>query len=280
MTSDICNATIYQGNLGENLLCGTVLGDEHLCQNSIGSPLICNNHLAGLLSYGTECCDPRSNLGMYVDVSKYNNWIDEVFRSVLLDDDDVDMTEVEKISPTTESYKGAFYFEEPNAPFTTKKYKEYQKTSIFETSTKSYTTTPKTVTSYQIEDNGINIPRFIQITFLFYIKMNNRDFCFSFMDPSCQMIVEDCQDNWGFSPLNGISHQCGHGVVSYHCIHKILNNMPTGGVENILQKLQTNRNDGKTSVYHIHYHIYNVVHHHYNFLHNGTKLEDRQIPII
>lgn len=109
--------------------------------------------------------------------------------------------------------------------------------------------------------------------------MNNY-FYRSFTDPSCQLIVDDCQDNWDIAPLTGKSHQCGHGMVSYHCIHNILPHMPLGGVEDFLQKLQVNGNDGRTNTYHVHYHIYNIVHHHYNFDPNGAKVDERRIPII
>lgn len=159
MSTDACNATIYQGNLGENLLCGTVLGSENLCQKNSGSSLICNNNLAGLLSFGTECCDPRSNLGMYVDISKYNTWIDEVFRSVVNHDDASE--EDDKISPTTESYKGSFYFEDPSNK------KKHQKPSGFKTSTTSYKPTIRPINSIPIENDRANIPRLLIKIILF-----------------------------------------------------------------------------------------------------------------
>lgn len=142
--TDVCNMTTFNGNLGEKLLCGTV---EDVCKNITGSFLICNGHLSGIRSFDLECCNPKTKVNIYVDVTQYNNWIDEVFRSVLLTDNtnenQTDSDEVRR----DESFSGSFYFEDPNQSSKKDQFKQDQDTSkdITETSTNSFGTTPNSI---------------------------------------------------------------------------------------------------------------------------------------
>lgn len=82
--TEVCNSTqMYNGALAKNLVCTSVrIGDNgaNKCQFNFGSALLCEGKLSGVLSFGSQCVEDVGNLGIYADLSRYQDWIDQVFR--------------------------------------------------------------------------------------------------------------------------------------------------------------------------------------------------------
>uniref|UniRef100_A0A1Q3EZZ4 Putative trypsin-like serine protease n=1 Tax=Culex tarsalis TaxID=7177 RepID=A0A1Q3EZZ4_CULTA len=72
----LCNATnSYKGTLMPGMLCvGEFQGGRDACQGDSGGPLVCGGVLAGIVSHGTGCGEPRFP-GIYADVAYYHDWI-------------------------------------------------------------------------------------------------------------------------------------------------------------------------------------------------------------
>lgn len=66
--------------------CIQALNDS--CLEEPGSGLICDEELTGILSYGYGCSEPGKKPMVYSDLTKYNIWIDEVFRTVITKNND------------------------------------------------------------------------------------------------------------------------------------------------------------------------------------------------
>ncbi|XP_063594714.1 trypsin II-P29-like isoform X2 [Penaeus indicus] len=80
-TPDECSAA-YPGSITANMLCaGLVEGGKDSCQGDSGGPLTVeaadgSHSLAGIVSWGSGCADP-GKFGVYTDVRKYIDWIQE-----------------------------------------------------------------------------------------------------------------------------------------------------------------------------------------------------------
>lgn len=82
MDASLCSKSTQLGTtpLHENMFCASselLAGTGVRCQEGVGSPLVCNDQLAGILAASS----PSGHIGMYNDVSKFNNWIDDVFKT-------------------------------------------------------------------------------------------------------------------------------------------------------------------------------------------------------
>uniref|UniRef100_A0A1Q3FPY5 Acrosin n=1 Tax=Culex tarsalis TaxID=7177 RepID=A0A1Q3FPY5_CULTA len=73
----LCNGTSsYGGSLRAGMLCaGDFRGGQDACQGDSGGPLVCDGALAGVVSHGYKCAEPRFP-GIYVDVAYYRDWIE------------------------------------------------------------------------------------------------------------------------------------------------------------------------------------------------------------
>lgn len=98
-----CNSTL-NGNLTGNILCAVTDDQQKLCTENRGSTLICDNLIAGVLSYETNF--ENRIIGIFTDVSEYNEFINEVFRMTFYNTTD-DFNELEMTSETTESYENS-----------------------------------------------------------------------------------------------------------------------------------------------------------------------------
>uniref|UniRef100_A0A336L267 CSON003054 protein n=1 Tax=Culicoides sonorensis TaxID=179676 RepID=A0A336L267_CULSO len=240
-------------SLDENNLCGTVKGQMNLCQSKLGSALICANTLAGILSYGTDCCGlnncgEKSNLGIYIDISKYNNWIDEVFRSVLLtisSDDGIELIS-EKVSETPVKLNE----QEKNI---------HNETELF------YFEDPTKIDSDNIMPNKSDVSHRI-----------HQENITRFMDLSCHISLEDC------GPL--IIDQfpsCKRAVLPPECLSGLIFHMNNQGTSHVVQNQPFDVNTQKPIMINIHYHLHNIVEHHYHYHYyhsrNGTELGERQL---
>lgn len=77
--NNVCNSK-YSYN-SSNKFC--VQGQNGACLEEPGSGLICDEELVGILSFGNGCSRNDQNQIVYTDLSKYNIWIDEVFRTAI-----------------------------------------------------------------------------------------------------------------------------------------------------------------------------------------------------
>ncbi|KAF2894883.1 hypothetical protein ILUMI_11287 [Ignelater luminosus] len=77
MSNETCK-TFYRGDLiKDGMFCaGFKFGQKDSCQGDSGGPLVCNNVLAGVVSWGVDCARAYRP-GVYTDVAKYNEWIQE-----------------------------------------------------------------------------------------------------------------------------------------------------------------------------------------------------------
>lgn len=84
--AEMCNSThMYNGALASNVVCTSVKIDDDetggsKCQENFGSALLCGNELSGILSFGSQCVENIGNIGIYSDLSRYQTWINQVFR--------------------------------------------------------------------------------------------------------------------------------------------------------------------------------------------------------
>lgn len=69
----------YQGSYTDNQIC--VSGVNGACLEDSASALMCNDEIVGVLTFGYGCTD-TSRPNVFTDVSKYNEWIDDNFRTV------------------------------------------------------------------------------------------------------------------------------------------------------------------------------------------------------
>lgn len=102
-----------QPNCAKQLICVSTT-DSETCPGA-GSVLKCDKEVAGI---GLKCNEENNEM-VFVDVSKYNKWIDQVFRDVVHDNGKVDDSaeksskEVENSSEeeaeSIDEYAGTFY---------------------------------------------------------------------------------------------------------------------------------------------------------------------------
>lgn len=83
-----CN-TSYAGRITNEMFCAKGDGQD-ACQGDSGGALMCKGNVAGIVSFGNGCDQPNFP-GVYTDVSAYEEFIDECFRT------HVDLPDNEKV---------------------------------------------------------------------------------------------------------------------------------------------------------------------------------------
>lgn len=83
-----------------NKMC--VLGQNFSCLEEPGSGLVCDGELTGILSFGNTCNQKGEKQMVYTDITKYNVWIDEVFRTVITKKNEEQSTVSIQTTGTTE----------------------------------------------------------------------------------------------------------------------------------------------------------------------------------
>jgi trypsin len=68
-------------NLYKNKICAGIAGKDS-CQGDSGGPLVCSGTLTGLVSFGIDCAHENFP-GVYTDVAKYLNWIENYTSSAI-----------------------------------------------------------------------------------------------------------------------------------------------------------------------------------------------------
>lgn len=78
-----CNRS-YSGLLRDHMFCAKGRGQDS-CQGDSGGALFCDDKaISGIVSFGNGCDKPDFP-GVYTDVSVYDMWINDVFRTVVDD---------------------------------------------------------------------------------------------------------------------------------------------------------------------------------------------------
>ncbi|KAK2499590.1 hypothetical protein MC885_012444 [Smutsia gigantea] len=73
---------VYNDLLGSSMLCaGIPNSNTNACNGDSGGPLICRGTLQGLVSWGTFPCGKPNDPGVYTQVCKYVDWINQTMRS-------------------------------------------------------------------------------------------------------------------------------------------------------------------------------------------------------
>ncbi|XP_054444535.1 kallikrein-14 [Pteronotus mesoamericanus] len=73
---------VYPGAITEGMVCaGVPQGGKDSCQGDSGGPLVCNGQLQGLVSWGMGQCAMAGFPGVYTNLCKYYNWIQQTIRS-------------------------------------------------------------------------------------------------------------------------------------------------------------------------------------------------------
>uniref|UniRef100_A0A8C5VGV3 Kallikrein related peptidase 14 n=1 Tax=Microcebus murinus TaxID=30608 RepID=A0A8C5VGV3_MICMU len=68
----------YPGAITAGMVCaGVPQGGKDSCQGDSGGPLVCRGQLQGLVSWGMERCALPGYPGVYTNLCKYQNWIQE-----------------------------------------------------------------------------------------------------------------------------------------------------------------------------------------------------------
>ncbi|XP_053462847.1 kallikrein-7 [Nycticebus coucang] len=72
---------VYKDLLGSSMLCaGIPDAKTNACNGDSGGPLVCKGTLQGLVSWGTFPCGQPNDPGVYTQVCKYSDWINETMR--------------------------------------------------------------------------------------------------------------------------------------------------------------------------------------------------------
>ncbi|XP_014402901.1 PREDICTED: kallikrein-14 [Myotis brandtii] len=68
----------YSGAITNGMVCaGTPEGGKDSCQGDSGGPLVCHGKLQGLVSWGMERCALPGYPGVYTNLCKYYDWIQQ-----------------------------------------------------------------------------------------------------------------------------------------------------------------------------------------------------------
>ncbi|XP_006108979.1 kallikrein-14-like, partial [Myotis lucifugus] len=68
----------YSGAITDGMVCaGTPEGGKDSCQGDSGGPLVCHGKLQGLVSWGMERCALPGYPGVYTNLCKYYDWIQQ-----------------------------------------------------------------------------------------------------------------------------------------------------------------------------------------------------------
>nr|XP_028598530.1 trypsin-4-like isoform X1 [Podarcis muralis] len=77
MSWEECSA-LYPGKLNTDMMCAAAMGGgTDSCEGDSGGPLVCNRKLQGLVSWGDVPCSSSTKPGVYMDISRYRDWIIE-----------------------------------------------------------------------------------------------------------------------------------------------------------------------------------------------------------
>ncbi|KAM5209578.1 kallikrein-7-like [Hipposideros larvatus] len=80
ISSQECKS-VYKDLLGKSMLCAGIPNSKtNACNGDSGGPLMCKGTLQGLVSWGTFPCGQPNDPGVYTQVCKYINWINETMR--------------------------------------------------------------------------------------------------------------------------------------------------------------------------------------------------------
>ncbi|XP_006868192.1 PREDICTED: kallikrein-14 [Chrysochloris asiatica] len=72
----------YSGAITPGMICaGVPQGGKDSCQGDSGGPLVCRGQLQGLVSWGMERCALPGYPGIYTNLCRYRNWIQETMRA-------------------------------------------------------------------------------------------------------------------------------------------------------------------------------------------------------
>ncbi|XP_049643052.1 kallikrein-7-like [Suncus etruscus] len=72
---------VYKDLLGSSMLCAGIENSRtNACNGDSGGPLMCNGSLQGLVSWGTFPCGQPNDPGVYTQVCKYVDWIQQTMR--------------------------------------------------------------------------------------------------------------------------------------------------------------------------------------------------------
>ncbi|XP_054566945.1 kallikrein-14 [Eptesicus fuscus] len=72
----------YSGAITAGMVCaGTPEGGKDSCQGDSGGPLVCKGKLQGLVSWGMERCALPGYPGVYTNLCKYYDWIQQTIQS-------------------------------------------------------------------------------------------------------------------------------------------------------------------------------------------------------
>ncbi|XP_057566557.1 kallikrein-7-like isoform X1 [Hippopotamus amphibius kiboko] len=80
ISSEDCRK-LYGNMLGNSMLCASHLDTStNACSGDSGGPLTCNGSLQGLVSWGSFPCGQINEPGVYTQVCKYVDWINDTMR--------------------------------------------------------------------------------------------------------------------------------------------------------------------------------------------------------
>ncbi|XP_047648420.1 kallikrein-7 [Phacochoerus africanus] len=72
---------VYKDLLGSSMLCAGIPNSKtNACNGDSGGPLVCKGTLQGLVSWGTFPCGQPNDPGVYTQVCKYIDWINDTMR--------------------------------------------------------------------------------------------------------------------------------------------------------------------------------------------------------
>ncbi|XP_063168319.1 trypsin-like [Candoia aspera] len=81
ISHNVCQS-IYSNYIKGNMICaGRMEGGTDTCQGDSGGPLVCNGKLQGIVSWGPYICAQPNRPGVYVNVCRYIDWIQEIIQN-------------------------------------------------------------------------------------------------------------------------------------------------------------------------------------------------------
>ncbi|XP_010007204.1 PREDICTED: kallikrein-8-like, partial [Chaetura pelagica] len=72
---------VYPSSITSNMVCaGQAHGRADSCQGDSGGPLMCDGRLQGIVSWGPGVCGDPKKPGVYVNLCKFNRWLQDTMR--------------------------------------------------------------------------------------------------------------------------------------------------------------------------------------------------------